>query len=93
MDTCIETLYSELRKTRNELVDKLNDIGASPVIRPIIKEELSDVEDALNKLELGVFGKCEVSGELIPVELLGMVPTIKTLEDYYTIDGYFRKSL
>ncbi|MBY0120771.1 hypothetical protein [Bacillus sp. S/N-304-OC-R1] len=93
MDAKAETLYSELRKTRMELIERLNDDDASPLIKPIIQEELSDVEDTLNKIELGLFGRCEISGELIPEELLTMVPTIKSLDDYQKIDGYFRKGI
>ena len=93
MDAKAETLYSELRKTRMELIERLEDEQASPLIQPMIKAELLDVEDTLNKIELGVFGRCEMSGELIPEELLTMVPTIKRLDDYGEIDGYFRKGL
>ncbi|KAB2337439.1 hypothetical protein F7731_07460 [Cytobacillus depressus] len=93
MDVKAETLYSELRKTRKELIERLEEEHASPLIKPIIKEELLDVEDTLNKIELGLFGKCEISGEPIPEELLNMVPTIKSLNDYGEIDRFFRKGL
>lgn len=93
MDAKAETLYSELRKTRMELIERLEDENASPLVKPMIKEELLDVEDTLNKIELGLFGRCEISGELIPEELLTMVPTIKYLNDYQKIDGYFRKGI
>ena len=93
METCAETLYSELRKTRMELIERLEDKEASSLITPIIKEELLDVEDTLNKIELGLFGRCEISGEVIPDELLTMVPTIKTLADYEKIDCFFRKGI
>ncbi|QED47469.1 hypothetical protein [Cytobacillus dafuensis] len=93
MDAKAEALYSELRKIRQELIERLEYKDASSLIRPIIQEELSDIEDTLNKIEMGLYGKCEISGELIPEELLEMVPTIKTLDDCFKIDGYFRKAL
>lgn len=93
MDHKAEPLYSELRKTRMELLERLEDDKSSSLIKPIIKAELLDVEDTLNKIELGLFGKCENSGELIPEELLTMVPTIKSLDDYEKIDRYFRKGI
>ena len=93
MDAKAEPLYSELRKTRMELIERLEDNNSSSSIKPIIKAELLDVEDTLNKIELGLFGRCEISGELIPDELLSMVPTIKSLDDYEKIDSYFRKGI
>ncbi|MEH7122935.1 hypothetical protein V7122_14970 [Bacillus sp. JJ1532] len=93
MDAKAEPLYSELRKTRMELMERLEDNNSSSLIKPIIKAELLDVEDTLNKIELGLFGRCEISGELIPEELLTMVPTIKSLDDYEKIDCYFRKGI
>jgi len=93
MDSKVETLYSELRKTRQELIDKLNDKNGSPLVRPFIQEELADIEDTLNKMELGMFGKCEISGEFIPEELLSMIPTIKTMEDCNKMDRFYRKAI
>ncbi|WNS77102.1 hypothetical protein RRV45_08980 [Bacillus sp. DTU_2020_1000418_1_SI_GHA_SEK_038] len=93
MDAKAEPLYSELRKTRMELLERLMDNNSSSLIKPIIKAELLDVEDTLNKIELGLFGRCEISGEPIPEELLTMVPTIKSLDDYGKIDSYFRKGI
>lgn len=93
MDAMAKTLYSELRKIRMELLVSINDENASPLIRPIIKEELRDIESTLKKMEGGEFGICEVSGEMMPMELLQMVPTLKTLTDCSKIDGFYRKGL
>jgi hypothetical protein len=79
-------IYSELRKTREELVLKLKCTKCSPLAKPFIEEELKDIETTLNKLEKGTFGTCEISGEIIPDHLLSIVPTLKSLDDCKTID-------
>lgn len=93
MDVIERALYTELRKTRMELLISLNDENASQLIRPIIKEELKDIESALIKMERGEFGICEISGEMMPMDLLYMVPTLKSLTDCSKIDDFYRKAL
>ncbi|MFE8695256.1 hypothetical protein ACFYKT_02665 [Cytobacillus sp. FJAT-53684] len=93
MDAKVEKLYSELRNTRQELVEKLMDENSSKLIRPFILDELFDIENTLQKIETGSFGKCEVSGELLPDDILAEVPTLKSLDDCSRLDYYYRKSL
>ncbi|WP_338469889.1 hypothetical protein R4Z10_13855 [Niallia sp. XMNu-256] len=83
MDQQYIEIYSELRKTRQELIEKIH--SCSPIVKPFIEEELQDVETALMKLEKGTYGTCEISGELIPSELLLVVPTLKSMEDCKTL--------
>jgi len=93
MDTNVEALYSELRTTRIELIKSLADNKRSPLIKPLIEAELLDIECTLQKLERGDFGICELSGEMIPLELLRNIPTLKSLNDFNKMDGYYRKGL
>jgi hypothetical protein len=93
MDAKVEKLYSELRNTRQELLEKLMDESSSKLIRPFILEELFDVENTIDRIEKGVYGRCEVSGEILPDEILAEVPTIKSLADCNTLENYYRKSL
>lgn len=93
MDAKVEKLYSELRNTRQELLEKLMDDRSSKLIRPFILDELYDVESTLEKIEKGVYGKCEISGELLPDDMLAEVPTLKTLNDCTQLVNYYRKSL
>lgn len=93
MDAKVEKLYSELRNTRQELLEKLMDDRSSKLIRPFILDELYDVESTLEKIEKGVYGKCEISGELLPDDMLAEVPTLKTLNDCNQLVNYYRKSL
>ncbi len=92
MDININKIYSELRKTKQELLQRLNDDDSSPLVKPFILCELKDIEKALEKLEAGTFGTCEISGELLPQDLLAMVPTLKSLDDCKTIEYFFRKA-
>ncbi len=93
MDTNIDALYSELRTTRMELIASLADKNRSPLIKPLIQAELTDIECTLKKLERGDFGICELSGEMMPMDLLRNIPTLKSVNDYTKMDGYYRKGL
>ena len=92
MDQQQNEIYSELRKTKHELIEKLEEGKCSPNIKPYIEGELKDIESALKKLEKGTFGTCEVSGELIPEDLLTIVPTLKSIDDCKTLQYLIRKS-
>ena len=91
MDVLEKALYSELRTTRMELLQSLMEGKGSPLIKPHIEDELKDIECTLEKMERGDYGICELSGELIPADLLQNVPTIKTLTDRQRMDNYYRK--
>jgi RNA polymerase-binding transcription factor DksA len=85
-----DEIYSELRKTKEEIINRLQSNNCSPLIKPLIESELKDIEEALYKFEKGTFGKCEISGELIPKDLLMMVPTLKTMDDCKTVSYFLR---
>lgn len=88
-----EKLYSELRKTKEELLDKLVTNEVSAFVKPYIIEEINDIETAINKIKTGTFGMCEISGELIPGEILELIPTIKTIQEIKSMDKYYRKPM
>jgi hypothetical protein len=93
MDQQLNEIYSELRKTKQELIKNLEGGGrSSSIIKSYIEGELKDIEAALQKLEKGTFGTCEVSGELIPEDLLTIVPTLKSIDDCKTLQYFIRKS-
>jgi RNA polymerase-binding protein DksA len=46
------------------------------------QEELSEVEDALRRIEKGTYGKCVICEEAIPFERLEALPTAKTCIDH-----------
>lgn len=93
MDDNTEKLYSELRITRKELMASLERVGGNPLIRDLIEEELKDVNDTLMKIRSEDFGVCEISGELLPNELLRTVPTLKSKDDVTIINSFYFKPL
>jgi hypothetical protein len=93
MEANVEKLYSELRKTKTELMKTLNNSLCSPEIKTMVIEELNDVEVAMGKMATGTFGTCEISGELIPKEVLEAIPTIKTIYDIEYMGNFFRKPI
>ena len=93
MDAKAEGLYTELRNTRQEILERLMEGNSSALIKPILLEELHDIEQTLSKIVSGSFGKCEISGELLPADLLQMIPTLKTMEDCSRLGKFYRKSI
>jgi hypothetical protein len=93
MDAKAEGLYTELRNTRQEILERLMEGNSSALIKPILLEELHDIEQTLSKIETGSFGICEISGELLPADLLHMIPTLKTMEDCSRLGKFYRKSI
>ena len=92
MNSTVEKLYTELRLTQIELATTLR-VKRDSKINKYIEEELTDVEETMQKLESGNFGMCEMSGELLPFDLLEMIPTIRTKSDINSIQSYYRKSI
>ncbi|CAM3697441.1 hypothetical protein [Mesobacillus zeae] len=86
-------IQEELRRTRDELAAYLHEGAEESPVLPFIRAEYDDVELAIKKLEAGNFGKCELSGELLPEGLLGMVPTARNTSDLNRMGEYLRKSL
>jgi hypothetical protein len=93
MDSSFEKLYSELRTTKEELLDKLESGRCSALIQPFIYDELADINRAMEKLENGEYGKCEISGELIPQDLLSVIPTMVAMSDYEKLGAFCRKPM
>lgn len=92
MDQNTYEIYSELRKTKKELVHRLQNEKCSPLVKPYIEGELKDIEVALQKLETGTFGTCEISGELIPEDLLTVIPTLRSMDDCKTVSYFIRQA-
>lgn len=93
MNVNFEKLYSELRQMRQELAFRLNQKDVNKLIRPLMEEELKDIDHALMKLRNNDFGVCEISGELLPEDLLRVVPTLRRKDDVEVINSYFCKPI
>lgn len=86
-------IYSELRIIKMELEARLEKESGTSFMKTIIKEELRDIDRALERIASGHFGLCELSGENIPQDLLLMVPTITTMGDVNVMDRYYCKPI
>jgi RNA polymerase-binding transcription factor DksA len=84
-------LYEELRDIEREMNGRLENDLVHFKIKKYVEDELKDIQSTLQKMENGEFGKCEMSGELIPFDLLYAVPTVKTFNDFNEMKSYFKK--
>ena len=71
----IKNLYSA---DENELADKLEELEDNEGILDQLEKQLEDVNNALERIEKGNYGICEVSGEPIEKERLMANPAAKT---------------
>ncbi|MDP4105519.1 MAG: TraR/DksA C4-type zinc finger protein [Bacillota bacterium] len=93
MDALHEMLYEELRQTEQEVLQSLQKKDANHRLKSILEAELDDIQSAIKKVNNGSYGLCEFSGDLIPEELLKIVPTIKSIEDLGNFKTFYRKPL
>src|SRR4051794_21030909 len=88
-----EKLFLELRQTKVDIENSLKNKQKQDWFTIILQEELADINAAIKKFENGNFGQCEISGELLPGDLLAMIPTLKSVKDYENLDFYYKKPL
>ena len=83
-------LFLELRQTKSEIETSLKNKQINDWMTPILKEELADVHSAIEKIKNGSYGQCEISGELIPTELLRIIPTLKSVRDSKNVESFYK---
>lgn len=88
-----EKLFLELRKTKLEIKTSLKNKEKEDWLTSIFKEEIEDIDAALKKITDGNYGQCEISGELLPFELLEMIPTLKSAKDSEGLGMYYKKAI
>lgn len=88
-----EMLYEELRQSEKEILQSLQKKDEHHYLTPILVDELADIRSALKKVEDGNFGLCEISGEIIPINLINQIPTIKTVNDVSHLESFYRKPI
>ena len=62
----------------NEVADKFEELEENKVILNKLEPQLNEVKAALKRIEDGVFGICEVSGDVIERERLEANPSART---------------
>jgi RNA polymerase-binding transcription factor DksA len=93
MNATHEKLFLELRQTKKEIENSLKNKQSQEWLTTILEEELSDIMTAIQKLESGNFGLCEISGEFLPNEALNMIPTLKSQKDTEYLVSYYKKPI
>jgi DnaK suppressor protein len=81
----VERLRERLETERGEVRRQLDDLGARRDAEGIEDPELDegfadagqDVEQALERMEAGTYGRCERCGELIAEERLEALPAVR----------------
>ena len=91
MNATQEQLFLELRQTQEEIEASLINKQKPAWFTTILEEELTDIKKAIEKIKDGSFGQCEISGELLPADLLKIIPTLKSVKDSNQLDIYYRK--
>ncbi len=62
----------------NEVANKLEDFETNTSLVSHLQSQLQDIHDALQRIEAGTYGTCEVSGEVIEEDRLGANPSART---------------
>ncbi|WP_077617751.1 TraR/DksA C4-type zinc finger protein [Bacillus sinesaloumensis] len=102
-------IKAELELTKKELLSRLMQTAKYEVSQELffhndqsekekivmnhIKEDLRDVERALNKFNSGIFGICEETGAEIPIDKLRILPTARTIFEFSFTDLYDRSNV
>ncbi|RLQ95811.1 hypothetical protein [Falsibacillus albus] len=89
MDNQKQQVYRQLKQAHLDLEAHQT---SNVLVRHFIEQEKLDVAYALEKWEKGTFGICEMSGELIPFEMIHFLPTIRTKDEWTSIQAKYGKS-
>jgi RNA polymerase-binding transcription factor DksA len=93
MNAMQEKLFLELRQTKVEIENSLKNKQNQEWFKTVLEEELTDIQSAIEKLENGNFGQCEISGEFLSSELLTIIPTLRSQKDSEYLVMYFKKPI
>ena len=63
---------------KNELADQIENYEGNTAILKQLEIQLNDVKHALEKINAGTYGTCEVDGEPIPEDRLEANPSART---------------
>ncbi len=54
-----------------------------------MKNDLYDIELAIQKIDNGLYGYCEITGKQIPIEKLKVLPAGRTIDDFSYVRNYY----
>ncbi|CRK80559.1 hypothetical protein [Neobacillus massiliamazoniensis] len=93
MNAMQEKLFLELRHTQAEIENSLKKEQNPDWFIRILEDELTDIKIAIKKMSDGSFGKCEISGEIMPIDLIKNIPTLKSINDSKKLNSFYRKAI
>ena len=67
---------------KNDYADAIEEYEENTAILKQLESELKEVNHALDRIEKGTYGICEVSGNKIPKERLEAYPAAKTIAEH-----------
>lgn len=76
-----ETKYPDLNvdpSDKNDMADEVEEFDNALGINAVLEEKLEEINLALERIEKGTYGKCEVGGEEIPEDRLRANPAART---------------
>lgn len=71
-----------IKADSNEVADKIEEFETNDSIRANLERQLIDVNDALQKIDDGIYGICEKSGHEIEIDRLEANPSARTCKDH-----------
>ena len=78
-----QTLMGEIDD--NDAADRFEDFEERSAILNTLQNRLTDINDALMKIEKGTYGTCEISGEKIETERLNANPAARTCKEHINL--------
>jgi RNA polymerase-binding transcription factor DksA len=70
--------YGDMNSNQDENSDEVEEYAADVALEHTLELRLKDIDDALEKMEKGTYGKCEKCGGEIPPERLKANPEART---------------
>ncbi|MFA7193679.1 MAG: TraR/DksA C4-type zinc finger protein [Candidatus Paceibacterota bacterium] len=74
--------FTEDSADLNEFSDSIDNFETNTAILKQLETQYNDVKDALERIENGTYGVCEVSGEEIEEERLEANPSARTCKEH-----------
>lgn len=72
------TVFNEIGSSEDENASEVEEYTDNLAIENTLEKQLKEIDDALESLENGTYGKCQNCGSEIPTERLLAYPSAKT---------------
>lgn len=75
-----ETKYPQMNNPEEDKVDEIEEYENILPVEKSLEEKLKDVNEALEKIEKGEYGKCSECGAMISEDRLNVLPEARTCD-------------